>query len=163
MPTTQHIVLAQFSILGLFSHHLLVLLDGEGVVLEEINGLATSRAGRIKPIGYLPSDRLRVHHFRDAYLYQPQQRHALLASGSAEQLARHWQAALAAGEAINALNLGYPILGVGPNSNSVASTLIACMGLEEPAIVGGKWAPWRGVRLLSAAQIAVIRDSVLSA
>lgn len=156
------IVLAQYSILGLFGHNLLVLLDTDGQVLEELDGLATSRQGQIKPVGYLPSDRLKVYRFTRPYLFQSQQRQVELHSGSAHEVAQRWHAALAGAEAINALNLGYPILGVGKNSNAVTSTLIACMGLTEPTIAGGKWAPWRGAQVLAAQQIAAIREGRLT-
>lgn len=150
----------QYAILGLFSHNLLVLLNESGTLLEELDGLATSAAGRIKPVGYLPSDRLRVHRFAAPFLFQPSQRQALLFEGSEAMVRQRWQAAVRGGEAINALNLAYPFLGLGPNSNSVTSTLIACMGLTEPAIVGGKWAPWRGVQVLAAQQIAAMGEGL---
>lgn len=160
MAERWQIRLAQYPILGLFSHNLLVLLSESGVVLEELDGLATSGAGRIKPVGYLPSDRLRVHRFAAPFLFQPQQRQALLFEGAEAVVRQRWQAAVCGGEAINALNLAYPFLGLGPNSNSVTSTLIACMGLAEPLIVGGQWAPWRGVRVLAAQQIAAIGEGL---
>lgn len=153
---------AQYAILGVFSHNLLVLLSASGAVLEELDGLATSAAGRIKPVGYLPSDRLRVHRFTAPFLFQPGQRQALLLAGTEQAVRPCWQAALRGAEAINALHLGYPILGMGRNSNSVTSTLIACMGLAEPALPRGRWAPGKGCLLLAPERIASLRKTLTS-
>lgn len=40
---------------GLGGHNLIAVLDPKGNVVHELNGLATSKDGKIKPIGYLPS------------------------------------------------------------------------------------------------------------
>ena len=151
------LLLSQYAILGLFGHHVLVMLDAAGQVVGELNGLATSRGGRIKPVGYLPCDRLKVHSFNRPYLFQSQQRQAVLVRGCREQVEPLWRAALAGAEAINARHLAYPILGLGKNSNSVASTLLACMGLAEPDVTPGLWAPGRGYCVLTEQTIAAIR------
>lgn len=46
---------------GLGGHNFIAVLDPSGKVVHELNGLATSKDGAIKPIGYLSSDRLKVY------------------------------------------------------------------------------------------------------
>jgi hypothetical protein len=71
-----------------------------------------------------------------------------LFSGSEASALALWNKALLCGDAINVQNLGYPFLGAGNNSNSVASTLIKCMGFSEPDLPGGHSTPGRGEMLL---------------
>lgn len=153
VPVALRIVKSQLPIALTFAHHLLVLLDGQGRVLAEIDGLATSKAGRIKPIGYLLSDRLKVYRLEQAMLYRPQQVQATVFEGPSDAVQARWQAAYEAGRAINARHVRYPLLGLGKNSNSVISTLIACMGLPEPALPGRRFAPGCGAMLLPHADI----------
>jgi hypothetical protein len=119
---------------GLGGHNLLVVVDPDGRVIGELDGLATGADGKVKPIGYLPSDRLKIYPYPGANYYRPDLTKAELASGDRTTIMNLWSAARAAGERINALDLQYPFLGMGQNSNSVASTLIAAMGLAEPAM-----------------------------
>src|SRR5262249_33700054 len=73
-----------------------------------------------------------------------------------------WGAAEAAASAINALGDTYFLLGniSGTstfNSNSVASTLIASMGLIQPIIPGASWDPGQGSIMLSSQVISNIQ------
>src|SRR5262249_28386651 len=119
---------------GLGGHNLLVVVDPDGRVIGELDGLATGADGKVKPIGYLPSDRLKIYPYPGANFYRSDFARTELASGDQTTIMNLWNAARAAGESINALDLQYPFLGMGQNSNSVASTLIAAMGLTEPAM-----------------------------
>lgn len=156
-PGPFRIVKAQFPVAMLFGHDLIALLDADGRLLREANGLATSRQGRIKPIGYLPSDRLKVYEFSAPALYRAQQRQLTLCTGSWEEVSRHWRVLRAAASALNARHLRYPMLGFGPNSNSVATTLIAAMGLADPDLAG-RCAPGRRTLLLDAGTLAALRE-----
>lgn len=154
------IVMSQFPLLRLFGHNLLVRLDETGRVEAELDGLAAGKTGTIKPVGYLPSDKLKVYQFTAAYLYRHRQPRAVLYKASRAEVERRWAAALRGKDAINALNLGYPLFGLGRNSNSVTSTLVACMGLEESSMPAGKPAPWQGLMVLAQETIAAIRNEM---
>ncbi|TDR79838.1 hypothetical protein [Paludibacterium purpuratum] len=158
-PPTFRIVLSQLRILRQAGHNMLVLLDDTGCLHREIEGLATSRSGKIKPIGYLPSDRLRFYAFDKPYLYRPQQAHACLIEGQRDDLENRIDAACAAGKIIDLHNLPYPFMGFGKNSNSVASTLIRVMGLAAPEhLPGGACVmPGQGEMVLDDATIAHIQ------
>jgi hypothetical protein len=159
-PLPLRIVESQLSILTFAGHNMLVLLDSAQQVHMEINGLATSEDGEIKPIGYLPSDRLKCYFFDKARLYKPGQVQACLIQGNREELKNRIDAAVEAGNQINAHNLPYPFLGIGPNSNSVASTLIRVMGLQEPEdlLGGASIMPGVGGMLLDDGTIAAIQS-----
>lgn len=130
------IVKAQHPLIGgLAGHNFLVLIDPNGKVVEELHGLATGADGRPKPIGHLPSDELRG--YVDQHFYRPDYAQAELASGDQAEITKIWNAGRAALDKINARSLHYPWMGLGQNSNSVNSTLIAAMGRSEPPMPGG--------------------------
>ncbi len=83
MPNQNYqIIKSQFPIVkGLAGHNLLVLKDSFGKVIGELDGLATSKDGKIKPIGYLPSDRLIAYSFNRSYLYDKHQSQVVLFAG----------------------------------------------------------------------------------
>ncbi|MFC4160447.1 hypothetical protein [Chitinimonas lacunae] len=126
--SSYRILLATLPIVLVAGHRYLVLLDPAGDVLAELNGLATSRSGRIKPIGYLPSDRLKVYESGRRF-YRLDHPQTLLCSGELPDLLPRWQAAREAMGRLNAADLPYPLLGFGRNSNSVVRTLLAVMDL----------------------------------
>ncbi|MBR0814906.1 hypothetical protein JQ544_25480 [Bradyrhizobium diazoefficiens] len=120
---------------GIAGHNFLVLIDPNGNVISEFHGLATDAEGRAKPIGNLPSDRLKGHH--DKRWYQPDFAQAEVASGDQAKIMSLWNAAAAARTKMDARDIHYPWFGLGQNSNSYLSTLIASMGLTEPRLHGG--------------------------
>lgn len=120
---------------GIAGHNFLVLIDPNGKVIGEFHGLATDAEGRAKPIGNLPSDRLKGHV--DKRWYQPDFAQAEVASGDQAKIMNLWNAAAAALTKMDARDIHYPWLGLGQNSNSYLSTLIASMGLTEPQLPGG--------------------------
>ena len=153
------IVLGQLKLgatLGLFGHNFLALLGPDGTVLREINGLATSASGRIKTIGYLPGDRLKVYAFARPCFYRRPCPQAVLFEGDRDAVTRLMAVADRAAREVNALDLPYPFVGLGANSNSVCATLIAAMGLAQPKrlAAGSPLTPGRGRILLSAARAA---------
>ncbi len=77
---------SQLSVAGAGGHNLLVLKDPNGNVIGELDGLATSASGEIKPIGYLPTDTLKVYQYDQATYYSDSQPQALVASGSQAQI-----------------------------------------------------------------------------
>lgn len=64
-------------------------------------------------------------------------RAATLKAGSADALAPVLAAMAAAREALNERSLHYPFLGLGANSNSVATTLLRAGALPDPVIPAG--------------------------
>lgn len=132
------IVKAQLPLIGgLAGHNFLVLLDPNGKVVGELHGLATDAEGHPKPIGNLPSDRLKSHSYNQTTYYDPEQAQTTLASGDQAKIMNLWTAATAAGNKMDGRDIHYPWMGLGQNSNSFASTLIAAMGLTEPPMSGG--------------------------
>jgi hypothetical protein len=173
MGAVYSIVEAQRPLVGGAGGHNFFVLEENGVVIDQINGLATGSDGNIKPIGYLPSDTLQVYDTnantaangnsnnggQPINMYLSSEAQAVVASGSETQIMAQWDAALACANAINSEGLSYPIGGVGANSNSVASTLDACMGVYEPSIPGSApITPGVGILLLTPSQIETIED-----
>lgn len=159
---------------------MLVVVDGDGRALRQFNGLASARipdgGWRPKPIGYLPSDRLRGYDTDD----HP---HTFLPMRGAGPSSRDLAPALASGAArvletardLDAAELGrriavvrrviawvnarspgpeggggapYPLLGLGRNSNSFFTSLLRALGEPQPVFRGPQaWAPGAGASL----------------
>lgn len=145
------------------AHRMVVIADPRGVAVRQLNGLASwydrsAEVWRNKPIGYLPSDRLRGYDTKThPRTYMPINGASApdwnirpaIASGAARVLAdgltaedveRRIAPALEAIRQINALSDGpeggaglpYPFMGFGPNSNSFFRTLLHVMGFDVP-------------------------------
>ena len=145
---------------GLAGHNGFALVNPAGTVVAELNGLATNPRGEIIPIGTL-RDQLRVYAMPNPYLFPRSTQSSIVLSGSyAQVVTGAWRAALRGGAAINAQRLRYPFLGFGRNSNSVASTLAACMGVDESAVVArlAPFVPGQGRLVLSQEAIRLVRD-----
>ncbi|ACT56919.1 hypothetical protein Q7M76_01570 [Candidatus Liberibacter asiaticus] len=153
------IVLSQLTIGLFFAHRLLVVFDSNKEFVAELDGLVVNKDGKFKPIGYLPSDRLKVFEFKYPCLYKEDQEQVVLCSSSEECVMSRWNAAVHTKEILNEKNMPYPFLGIGKNSNSVASTLIRCMGLKELAIPNAKIAPYQGIILLDDRKINEIQNN----
>jgi hypothetical protein len=148
---------------GVAAHRMITVGDPAGKAVRQLNGLASwfdPAAGvwRHKPIGYLPSDRLRGYDtrrhprtFMPIHGCPPGGRDlaAAIGDGCATVLADRLSAAdveavlapgLSALARINALSDGpeggaglpYPFMGFGRNSNSFFSTVLHAMGFDEP-------------------------------
>jgi hypothetical protein len=94
---------------GIAGHNFLVLIDPNGNVISEFHGLATDAEGRAKPIGNLPSDRLKGHH--DKRWYQPDFAQAEVASGDQAKIMSLWNAAAAARTKMDARDMTSTTLG----------------------------------------------------
>jgi len=161
MNDNYSIVKSQFPIFGTGGHNVIVALDPRGNQLGEINGEAMSADGKtVKPIGFLRSDRLKVNSYANKY-YRPEYSQTTLFTGSRDEVMDRMRAAQACGKEINDLNLPYPFLGFGKNSNSVFSTLAACMGLEDkPLPKSMPVTPGEGQLLLQPETIDSIRRAI---
>jgi len=173
------------------AHRMIVIADPKRQAVRQLNGLASwldpaSGGWLHKPIGYLPSDRLRGYdtaaHPRTfmpingcvpgSRLIDPAVNAGamrVLADGlSPAELEARLAPALAALKHINALTKGphggaglrYPFLGFGRNSNSFFSTLLHVMGFEEPAFANSAFiVPGARGLLLHRQVLAEIRQS----
>ena len=119
---------------GMAGHNFVVVLDPHNRPIHELNGLATSKDGKIKPIGNSPSDKLYVYNEKGAkgFFYKSSQNQAVVFEGSYEEVMHKFNLGYEIGQEINRRNPSYPILGLGRNSNSVASTLLRGMNLKDP-------------------------------
>ena len=144
------------------AHRMIVIADPQLNAVRQLNGLASwldpaSGGWLHKPIGYLPSDRLRGYDsakhprtFMPINGCAPRSRglHQAVDAGAVRVLANGLTAAevearlapaLEAMRRINALSKGpeggaglpYPFLGFGRNSNSFFSTMLHVMGFDE--------------------------------
>jgi hypothetical protein len=125
-------------IFGIAGHNYLVLRNENNDIIKELHGLATDSAtGAWKYVGNKESDRLKVWEFNSPRYYLAQKNYAgiTLKQGSRELETSVWRKAEPCKDDINKKNLPYPPYGVNirgdtENSNSVAYTLIQCMGLD---------------------------------
>lgn len=146
------------------AHRMIVIADASGRAVRQINGLASwfdeeHHAWRHKPIGYLPTDRLRGYDSKThPRTFMPINGSAspdwtlapaiaagavrVLADGFArDQIDQHLAPALEALRRINALSKGaeggaglpYPFMGFGRNSNSFFATIVHAMGFTVPS------------------------------
>lgn len=125
-------------VFGIAGHNYLVLRNGSHDIVEELHGLATDPAtGTWKYIGDKKSDILQVWHFngqRD-YIAEKSFPGITLREGDEEYIRTLWSRGEQCINPINEERTPYPPLGVSirnktENSNSVAYTLILCMGLD---------------------------------
>ena len=130
-------------------HNYIYVLDENGNLVTEFNGLAYGEDGHEKMIGWKPSDNLIVTEDLGpgGHFYNPNHPHATLFEGTKAQVDALVDQARQAMVEMNALDLPYPPLGSGPNSNSVAKTLLDAMGLEKP-VYDEPWTPYDDVNLL---------------
>ena len=173
--------------LGLAAHNAIVIVDPNGKVISEFNGLATkfdksiliqnngetslpsakSNLELVKPIGYKPSDRLIVYEDKEG-LFQGKnvnllKNHKLVYEGTQEEIEYYIDRMRQAARKLNNRDLHYPILGIfdvtwplndgwAVNSTSLASTLLAAAGLDDPNL---SWSltPGQGKVLLSREEI----------
>ncbi len=137
-------------IVGVASHDFLVLRDERGRTLAEFHGLATDReTGKVEPIGTDEKKHsLRIWHYahdveyaeslgvkpsRTTYIAEGQDSKTVLKADKEEVLIRR-NAAVAAKEPLNALDLNYPnygfkMSGDTVNSNAAYRTLSEVMGV----------------------------------
>jgi hypothetical protein len=131
-------------------HYYLTLVDGNGKLISEMHGLATSATGETKPIGStLLGDKIKYREYNGDHpntsdngiqyrgddagwsgYYDKGHASEVIASGDEQTIMDLWNKARAAGEAINAQDIGYSFYGGGRgegNSNSVNKTLLDAM------------------------------------
>lgn len=140
--------------LGVAGHNYLVLRNAGGEIVAQFHGLPTDeKTGAWKYVGRNKSDILRVWEFG------PESKESDLASGYGITLTSGdkikmtalWEETRTCGTKINILYLPYPPFGISlqkdtENSNSVAYTLVNCMGLASKHI--GLFTPGWGKDLL---------------
>ncbi len=125
-------------IFGIAGHNFLTLRDGKNTIVEELHGLPTdAETGTWKYIGTKATDHLYVWNFKNSNEYITQKNFSgkILLKGNKETVLEAWNKGNACKEEINAQDLFYPPYGVNirgdtENSNSIAYTLMLCMGLD---------------------------------
>ena len=143
-------------IFGIAGHNFLTLRNEKNTIVTELHGLATdAKTKKWKYIGTQSTDRLLVWEFKDSneYLTQKNFSGIILSQGNKEEIVHTWGKALICREKINEQGLLYPPYGVNvrgdtENSNSVAYTLMLCMGLDTEHL--GLITPGWGKNLLDA-------------
>ena len=125
-------------VFGIAGHNYLTLRDENDSIIKEMHGLATDAdTGNWKYIGTKTQDRLRVWEFNGSndYLDQKNYPGVVLFEGTKVAVMTDWSKGDTCKDKINQKNLPYPPYGVNirgdtENSNSVAYTLMLCMGLD---------------------------------
>lgn len=157
MPGQFTIEIVQAPLLGgVAAHNFLQMKNGQGQVVGELHGLATGLDGEPMSIGWAPWHKLKFYDDRrwDGATAE----RATLFTGTEAQAQALWARATYAGQAMNYADIGYSMFGFDifsptENSNALASTLIAAMGLSEPTL-SGRLTPGAGNLLLSSSSIA---------
>ncbi len=140
--------------LGIAGHNYLVLRNSTGEVVSQLHGLPTDeQTGAWKYLGRSKTDILRVWEFgSESNTTDLNSSYGIvLIAGDRSEMSSLWAKASACGEKINLLHLSYPPFGVSlrqdtENSNSVAYTLVNCMGLTSKHL--GLFTPGWGKDLL---------------
>lgn len=179
MPDDQYSIEARsLRVAGVASHDYWVLRGPDGKDMAELHGLATDRqTNRAIPIGTDEKKHsLRVWHFvhdkdfaaehgvkptRESYIQEGQQHNTVL-TGSREEVLGRWNAAVAAKEPLNQLDLNYPnygfkVFGDTVNSNSAYRTLGEVMGVPVKDF-GGVIEPGIDNRMTTAEEIEKLRN-----
>lgn len=125
-------------VFGIAGHNFITLRNEKNMIVGELHGLATDEATRNwKYVGDHETDKLKVWYFSNPHEYITQKNYSgtIMYKGQKQDVVVAWQKALVCKEKINSLNIPYPPYGVKisgdtENSNSVAYTLILCMGLD---------------------------------
>lgn len=123
---------------GFAGHNYLMLRDAEGNVVDELHGLATDPQTKDwKYIGTSQTDILQVWEFPQGrfYLSEKDFPGIIVDQGVQPDILAVWNKALACKDPINAEHISYPPYGISfknetINSNSVAYTLVKCMGFN---------------------------------
>jgi hypothetical protein len=173
------------------AHRMIVVADPSGRAVRQLNGLASwfdneAHAWRHKPIGYLPTDRLRGYDTKaHPRTFMPINGATLpewniapaVAVGAACTLAddltrdevdQRLAPALEALKRINALSEGpqggaglpYPFMGFGRNSNSFFATMLHAMSFDPPTFTNPAWlVPGARGLLLPADTLSALRPA----
>ncbi len=144
-------------VFGIAGHNFLTLRNEKNDIVGELHGLATdNKTGAWKYIGTNTSDTLKAWYFKSPHDYVTQKSYSgvVLFKGDTTSVTSAWNDGVNCIEKINSHNLLYPPYGVNmrgdtENSNSVAYTLILCMGLDAGHL--GLITPGWGKNLLDTA------------
>jgi hypothetical protein len=125
-------------LLGIAGHNYLVLRNSQNNIVSELHGLATDvTTKKWKLIGIEQTDILQVWEFthQDDFITKRTYPGVMLFSGGKEDVEKTWGKTNSCKDIINQKNIPYPPLGFTLqkdtlNSNSVAYTLVFCMGLS---------------------------------
>jgi len=147
---------------GVAGHNFLRLKNGQGQVIGELHGLATGLDNEPITIGWAPWHKLKF--YADRRWTGSTTGQATLFTGTEAQAEAMWERAELAGRLMNDQNLSYSMFGFSifsqtKNSNAVASTLIAAMGLNEP-LLSNALTPGTGNLLLGSSDIVATQNLI---
>ena len=142
-------------IFGFAGHNYLSLRDENNTVIEELHGLATDETtGAWKYVGNQSTDKLKVWDFKKEFNSLPDEQYPgiVLYQNNKASVLTTWQKSTPCKDTINKMNISYPPYGFTlhtdtENSNSVAYTLMLCMGLDAEHL--GLITPGWGKNLLN--------------
>lgn len=125
-------------VFGIAGHNFLTLRNENNAIVGELHGLATdNKTGEWKYIGNKDTDKLKVWYFKSPHDYITQKNYSgvVLYKGTKESTVNIWNHGVTCKDSINQQERMYPPYGVTmrgdtENSNSVAYTLVLCMGLD---------------------------------
>jgi hypothetical protein len=125
-------------IFGVAGHNFLTLCNGKGEIVKELHGLATdAETKEWKYVGTKDTDILQVFEFDGSKKYIVSKGYAgtILFEGDETTTKDTWNKSASCKDIINNKSIHYPPYGVKvsgdtENSNSVAYTLMLCMGLD---------------------------------
>jgi hypothetical protein len=139
--------------LGLAGHNFLLLRDSNNTIVATLHGLPTDKTtGAWKYVGRNKEDILQVFELRKDDMRSKEKSYGIaLITGEENEIKRKWSSAKECSLSINKKELPYPPFGFSlredtKNSNSVAYTLVSCMGLHGKHI--GLFTPGWGRNLL---------------
>ena len=142
-------------VFGFAGHNYLVLRSPDNNIVAELHGLATDQVSNTwKYVGSKATDLLKVWEFNGPrnYLAEKEYPGIVVSSGPEVTVENLWKKAEVCKDMINKKIIYYPKYGINlngetENSNSVAYTLLACMGIDSKHL--GLMTPGDGVNLLA--------------
>jgi hypothetical protein len=149
----------EYNIAGFGGHYFFVMYNDTGLRVGELHGLATNRVTGLPVAVGTNADQLRgwiypLQNGTYSGLYQAGQSSQTVFQGTAAEATARWNAGSVAALQITNNNVTYDLMG-GPgaglsmgNSNSVANTLGAVMGVETPNLSWWTFNPGDGKNLL---------------
>ena len=135
--------MAQESVAIAGAHNYFAMLNDAGQVVRQIHGLAVDSNGNVNTAALTGTLKI----FTDRWMNLDNSVARVdVASGTEAQMNNLFDAAADCAEIANGMNLQYDLFASGSafNSNSAASTMAKCMGIQEPSSLSWRMTPGQG-------------------